>query len=118
MIFFSKSTPSEKKNQEYHQCQTVWIQIRPDVLSGFVGPDPSPNCLQRNTTLQFINPTESVQEIFALISPNVNLIILNAQLFSRAKSPFFDLSLFIHTYVVCVRSEGSGAQVRLSLRYS
>ena len=23
--------------QEYHQCQTVWIQIRPDVLSGLIG---------------------------------------------------------------------------------
>ena len=22
--------------QEYHQCQTVWIQIRPDILSGLI----------------------------------------------------------------------------------
>ena len=22
--------------QEYHQCQTIWIQIRPDVLSGLI----------------------------------------------------------------------------------
>ena len=31
------------------ECQTVWIQIRPDILSGLknVGPDLGPNCLQR-----------------------------------------------------------------------
>ena len=26
----------EKFFQEYHQCQIVWIQIRPDVLSGLI----------------------------------------------------------------------------------
>ena len=26
------------------ECQTVWIQIRPDI---YVGPDLGPNCLQR-----------------------------------------------------------------------
>ena len=31
---------------EYYQSVSIWIQIRPDVLSG-VGPDHDPNCLQR-----------------------------------------------------------------------
>ena len=26
----------KKKIQEYHQCQTVWIKIRPDILSGLI----------------------------------------------------------------------------------
>ena len=26
----------EKFFQEYHQCQTVWTQIRPDILSGMI----------------------------------------------------------------------------------
>ena len=34
----------EEKNQEYLQCQTVWILIRPDI---YVEPDLGPNCLQR-----------------------------------------------------------------------
>ena len=40
--------------QEHHQCQTVWIQIRPmsnsldpDQAYNFVRPDLGPNCLQR-----------------------------------------------------------------------
>ena len=32
LIFFSKSTFFEKFFQEYHQCQTVWTQIKPDIL--------------------------------------------------------------------------------------
>ena len=35
MIFF-KMNFFEKFFQEYHQCQTVWIQIRPDALSGLI----------------------------------------------------------------------------------
>ena len=36
-----------KKIWEYHPCQTVWIQIRPDVLSGMnPGPDLDSKCLQ------------------------------------------------------------------------
>ena len=31
--FFSKSAFFDKFFQEYHQCQTVWIQIRPDLLT-------------------------------------------------------------------------------------
>ena len=31
---------------EYYQSVSIWIQIRPDVLSG-VGTDHDPNCLQR-----------------------------------------------------------------------
>ena len=34
--FFLKINFFEKKNQEYHQCQTVWIQTRPDILSGLI----------------------------------------------------------------------------------
>ena len=35
--FFTKSTFSKNFIQEYLQeCQTVWIQIRPDILSGLI----------------------------------------------------------------------------------
>ena len=44
MIF---SNDSFQKNSGIpSQCQTVWIQIRPDI----VRPDLGPNCLQRLTT--------------------------------------------------------------------
>ena len=58
----------EKLFQENHrmmECQTIWIQIRPDILSDqarhFVGPDLCQNCLQRlsadNTSRQSLqNP--------------------------------------------------------------
>ena len=34
--FFIINFLEEKIFQKYHQCQTVWIQIRPDVLSGLI----------------------------------------------------------------------------------
>ena len=34
--FFSKSTFLKNFFQEYHKCQTVWIQTRPDILSGLI----------------------------------------------------------------------------------
>ena len=34
--FFFKISFIEKFFQEYHQCQTVWIQIRPDFLSSLI----------------------------------------------------------------------------------
>ena len=34
--FFSKSTFLKKFFQEYHQCQTVWSQIWPNILLGLI----------------------------------------------------------------------------------
>ena len=36
MLFFFQIKFLEKFFQEYHQCQTAWIQIRPDILSGLI----------------------------------------------------------------------------------
>ena len=35
-LIFLKSTFFETFFQEYHQCQTIWIQIRPDKMSGLI----------------------------------------------------------------------------------
>ena len=47
----------EKFFQEYQQCQTVWVQIRLDKMSG---QNLGPNCLQKlaadNTKRQRVNP--------------------------------------------------------------
>ena len=44
LILFSKPTFSRNSFRNISECQTDWIQIRPDILSG---PDLGPNCLQR-----------------------------------------------------------------------
>ena len=36
LLIFFKISFFEKFFQECHQCQTVWIQIRPDILSGLI----------------------------------------------------------------------------------
>ena len=36
LLIFFKMNFFEKFFQEYHQCQTAWIQIRPDILSGLI----------------------------------------------------------------------------------
>ena len=53
VVFFFK-----KFYREYNQCQTVWIQFRPD------GPDLDPNCLQllsvADTSRQKVNDTQQI----------------------------------------------------------
>ena len=36
LLIFFKNQFFEKFFQEYHLCQTVWNQIRPDILSGLI----------------------------------------------------------------------------------
>ena len=43
-MFLSSADLKKNLSQIPSKCQTVWIQIRPDVLSG---PDRDPICLQR-----------------------------------------------------------------------
>ena len=44
LIFFQNQLFRKNLSILPSECQTVWIQIRPDI---FVGPDLDPNCLQR-----------------------------------------------------------------------
>ena len=36
LLIYFKINFFEKFFQDYHQCQTVWIQIRPDIMSGLI----------------------------------------------------------------------------------
>ena len=36
LLIFFKINIFEKFFQEYHLCQTVWVQNRPDILSGLI----------------------------------------------------------------------------------
>ena len=55
LLIFFKINFFEEFFQEYHQCQTVWIQTRPDL---------GPNCLQRlsadNTRRQRVKLSEYI----------------------------------------------------------
>ena len=44
---FLKINTFEKFFQEHHQCQTVWIQIRPDVLLGLIWVQTVCKCYQQ-----------------------------------------------------------------------
>ena len=70
------------------RCQTVWIQIRPDI---FVGPDLGPNCLQRlsadiNSRPQRakLNTKQLVDTTFWL-KPWLKLISFGSNFFHLAK---------------------------------
>ena len=49
LLIFFKIIFFEKFFQEYHQCQIVWIQIRPDILSGLIWVETICKGYQRST---------------------------------------------------------------------
>ena len=90
--FFFKINFFGKFFQKYQQCQTVWIQIRPDRM-----PYLCPNCLHRlsadNISKQRVNHLKDLLSIF--------------HLHCRNRIVLFDLILYVPSTIFQLNRDGS-----------